>query len=150
MTSGDAEIGIILDREAVQHNNGINRGDFGRTLTIADVRRAGDPLPLEFPSMVANIVDRLLLAQRVEIDSTSAKLGLGPRTLQRRLSEHGLSYRDLVLRCRMRRACELLKEPETTVDGIALEVGYASPPQFYRAFKAYIGTTPERYRAARS
>lgn len=143
-------IGIVLDREVVRHSNGTRRINLDRMLSIADIRRTGDELPRDIPSMVVNIVERRLLEQHTDIEGTAAVLGLGPRTLQRRLSGHGLNYRDLVLHCRMRRACELLAEPEATIDQVALEVGYSSTPQFHRAFKAHVDTTPEDYRAALS
>jgi AraC-like DNA-binding protein len=46
----------------------------------------------------------------------------------------------------MGRACNLLAEPELSVLQISREVGYASAPQFIRAFKSSVGTTPMEYR----
>ena len=82
--------------------------------------------------MVSNIIERRLQEQNVDIEGTASALGLGPRTLQRRLSKLGLSYRDLVFHCRMRRASELLTEPDAAIDLVALDVGYASTPQYGR------------------
>ena len=150
VTFGMDDIGIVLDREVVQHGNDTRRIEPGRMLSMADVRRAGGELPRDFSSVVANIIERRLLNQDVDIEGTAAVLALGPRTLQRRLSGYGLNYRDLVLHCRMRRARELLAEPDVAIGRVAHEAGYSSSPAFYRAFKAYIGTTPEGYRAALS
>ncbi|MGI9511568.1 MAG: AraC family transcriptional regulator ligand-binding domain-containing protein [Anderseniella sp.] len=150
VTFGRDDISVVLNREVVHHSNGTRRIEPGQMLSVADVRRTGDELPRDLPSMVVNVVERRLLEQDVDIEGTAAVLGLGPRTLQRRLSGDGLNYRDLVLHCRMRRARELLAEPEAAIHQIAHEVGYSSTPQFYRAFKTYIGTTPEGYRAGLS
>ncbi len=145
VTFGGDDIAIVLDREAVEQSNGARRIEPGRMLSFADVRRAGQGLPCDFPNAVVNVVERRLLRHDVDIEGTAAVLGLGLRTLQRRLSEEGLNYRDLVLHCRMRRARELLAEPEAEIDQVALELGYTSPPQFYRAFKVHVGVTPKGY-----
>lgn len=61
----------------------------------------------------------------------------------------GNSFQHLVLRLKMERAAELLSNHRLSIESIADGLGYAGVPSFLRAFKAYHGMTPARYRKAR-
>ncbi len=141
-------VAIVLDRETVITSGQAPATEPGSMVSLIDLRRLGETLPQDFPCVVANIIERRLVHQTPDLDGTAAVLGIGPRTLQRRLDEHGLSFRDLVLRCRMRRARELLAEPDITVKQVALEVAYSSTPHFTRAFKTFYGTSPQELRGS--
>lgn len=106
----------------------------------------GDELPRDFPQIVANVIDRCLRAGRTDIDGLARTLGIGPRTLQRRLGHRSTTYRDMLCDRRIPRACELLAEADVSVRQVALAVGYATTPQFTRAFKTHVGKTPQQYR----
>ncbi len=74
---------------------------------------------------------------------------VSPRTLQRRLSEHGLvfaSLRDGLLRAR---ADDLVRDETLSLDAIAEMLGYGSRGSFERAFERWHGTSPARVRARR-
>lgn len=139
-------VAIVLDREMARSAGQSHADDRGPRISLGDIRRMGDSLPRDFPHAVANIVERRLLERKTDLDGTAALLCLGPRTLQRRLDEHGLSYRELALRCRMRRARELLAESDITVREVGRAAGYGSTPQFTRAFKMFSGRTPDQFR----
>ena len=81
-----------------------------------------------------------------DLEGTASKLCLGPRTLQRQLEEYDLKYRDLVRRRRMRRARELLAEPQLSIGQIGRLVGYSLSPHFTRAFTAHHGIAPQEFR----
>ena len=46
-------------------------------------------------------------------------------------------------------ACELLDNPDHRSYDVAYDVGYDSPNNFSRAFKAFMGCTPSEYRHRR-
>lgn len=119
---------------------------FKELVSFNDVIRLGRALPKNFVEVVANMIERRLITGRSDFEGTASALGIGPRTIQRRLSEHGLTYRKLLLKIRMRRARDLLAEPDILVNQIGQECGYASAPQFTRAFKTEFGITPQAYR----
>ncbi|WP_166382906.1 helix-turn-helix domain-containing protein [Polaribacter sp. 11A2H] len=48
---------------------------------------------------------------------------------------------------RVSKACELLKESETSVEQIAFETGYPNLSFFHRKFKLFTNKTPAQYRA---
>lgn len=143
---GQRSVAIILDREAIRASARRPDTHDDWLVSLGDLRRLGATLPRTFPQIVENIVKRRLISGSADLDGAAAMLGLGPRTVQRRLGDHGLSYRDLVVRCRMRHACELLTEADAAIGKIARSLGYASTPQFIRAFKSRIGITPKEYR----
>lgn len=98
-----------------------------------------------------DIVDRLtgLLSAtqgQISLDDAARELGLSSRTLQRRLNDRGLSYRDLTTLKRHQSACRLLTETRTPISRIALQVGYDNASSFNFAFRRHAGVSPSRYR----
>lgn len=60
----------------------------------------------------------------------------------------GDNFGHLVLRMKMERAATLLQTTELSIESISELLGYAALSGFSRAFKAYHGTTPAKYRKA--
>ena len=76
----------------------------------------------------------------------AARLGMSGRTLQRRLGEAGLSYRDLVDEARKELADRLLRKTDYGLAEIAFLTGFSEQSAFHRAFKRWAGQTPRSYR----
>lgn len=72
---------------------------------------------------------------------------VSPRTLKRRLGEHGLTFHALVSEARSTEAIRLLRHSVLTVEQIGAQLGYSDPGNFCRAFKRWTGTTPGAFRA---
>lgn len=83
-----------------------------------------------------------------EIKEVAAYLAMSERTLHRRLTEHGTSFGDEVGRARVNAAKTLLRESDTPITRIALEVGCVSLSSFSVLFRKWEDTTPSAYRAA--
>jgi AraC-like DNA-binding protein len=77
---------------------------------------------------------------------TAAISGMSTRTLQRRLTERGLSFSRLLQRVRFRNAQELLQDRGMTLTAIATRLGYTDVANFIRAFKRWTGVGPNDYR----
>lgn len=75
-------------------------------------------------------------------------LGTSVRSLQRQLETHGRSYSEIVDGVRRERARRLLSVPGTSVDAIALALGYEGPRPFRRACLRWFGRTPSALRDA--
>lgn len=58
----------------------------------------------------------------------------------------GMSPREFIIRFRMDKACELLKNPHLSVGDAARSVGYEDPFQFSKTFRKVIGISPTEYR----
>jgi AraC-like DNA-binding protein len=82
----------------------------------------------------------------VELSSLAKRLGMSERTLQRRLGDEDLSYRDLVDDVRKKLALELMRAAEHTLQDIAFRLGYSHLASFNRAFKRWTGRSPGEYR----
>ena len=95
---------------------------------------------------VAAVISLRLLDGQYDIDGAARTLGLTSRTLQRRLEEHGLSYRALLSRMRMRRAKSMILETNSPLKDICFELGYSDPAHFTRAFTRHFGFPPSRLR----
>lgn len=80
------------------------------------------------------------------IESVAAALHVSSRTLRRRLTDEGTSYRALLDEVRERLAEELLAAG-LTVEETGRRLGYRNTPSFTKAFKRWKGTAPSAYPA---
>jgi len=76
----------------------------------------------------------------------AAQLGMSERTLQRRLREEGTTYQEILENTRHYLARELLRNTALSLTDVAVQLGFAEPSAFYRAFRKWEGTTPGQYR----
>jgi AraC-like DNA-binding protein len=74
-------------------------------------------------------------------------LGVGARTLSRRLTSEGQSFAEVLDALRSDLATRYLREPELTISEIAWLLGYRQTSSFNHAFKRWTGTMPSRVRA---
>ncbi len=73
-------------------------------------------------------------------------IGMSSRTLNRRLSENGITFRDLVKQTQEKIAKALLKNSSHTIGEIAFQTGFSEQSAFSRAFKRWTGQSPVEYR----
>ncbi|MBO0855596.1 MAG: AraC family transcriptional regulator [Nocardia sp.] len=83
------------------------------------------------------------------IDTVARDLNMSVRTLRRRLTDAGTSYRVLLDEVRRTLAQEMLTGTPLTIDDIAIRLGYAEATPFIHAFKRWTATTPAAYRRDR-
>lgn len=84
------------------------------------------------------------------LERIGKRLGMSSRTLERRLKEHGVVFRNLVSDIRCRLAVDHLKRGTQTLAEIAFLLGYSEVSAFTRAFRRWCGSTPSQYRSAAS
>lgn len=99
---------------------------------------------------VRAVIHERLTAGRPSKTCVAALLGMSARTLHRRLAERGTNYDEVVREARARRTFELLANPAVGMYDVAVAAGYRGLASFYRAFRAWTGTTPGAYRLARA
>jgi len=123
-------------------------------LSLPNPRPPGSEEP-DYPSVpaeteLAEVVRHILLLQLDQgdagIDSVARRLGLSRRTLQRHLSEQGISFEALAQKTLRDQASDLLKKPHIPITDIAYELGYSDPAHFTRAFRRWMGETPQSWR----
>jgi AraC-like DNA-binding protein len=71
---------------------------------------------------------------------------MSERTLQRRITEEGTTYRDLVMEARQELGRKLLADPSADINEVACLLGYQDTSSFYRAFREWEGVTPSQWR----
>jgi AraC-like DNA-binding protein len=84
-----------------------------------------------------------------KLANVAKKAAMSPRTLERRLKEHGTSFNKLVKDTRRRFALNYLRDRKNTLTQIAFLLGYSEVSAFNRAFKRWTGSTPLGYRHTR-
>ncbi len=63
--------------------------------------------------------------------------------------EHGITFRDYLIRHRIAKAKELLQNPHTSITSVTLTVGFNDFSHFARTFQQIVGMNPSQYRANR-
>jgi AraC-like DNA-binding protein len=84
-------------------------------------------------SSAQRAVAELLPSGDVALPLVARRLALGPRTLQRRLREVGLSFQTLVEEVRRDAAHRLLRDPTLNVNEVAFLLGFSDTSSFRRA-----------------
>jgi AraC-like DNA-binding protein len=100
-------------------------------------------------SLTAHIrrrLKQLLPDEGVAFDELAKELNMTPVTLRRRLREEGESYQSIKDQLRRDRAITYLSHTQRSVSDIALELGFAEPSAFHRAFRKWTGAAPSSFR----
>ncbi|WP_330179436.1 AraC family transcriptional regulator [Nocardia sp. NBC_01503] len=104
------------------------------------------PAPTWEDTLRAEISAALIERQSAEIEVVAQRLAVSPRTLQRRLADHGTSWRRELEAVRCQQATRLLRDTRLPVQSIAGRVGYRDQRALRRAFHRWTGQTPDAYR----
>lgn len=81
------------------------------------------------------------------VERAARRLGVSPRTLQRRLADEGTTFRDTLRGARRRLALHYLERTALPYDEIAFLLGFTDTSSFFRAFHEWSGATPGSVRA---
>lgn len=95
---------------------------------------------------VRKVVTNLLSEGVPSLLQIASELGMGSRTLQRRLSDEGHSFQGVVDKARKGLSQRLLRETDYSLAEIAFLTGFSEQSGFNRAFKRWSGETPRSYR----
>jgi AraC-like DNA-binding protein len=80
------------------------------------------------------------------LERTAKQLAMSPRTLQRRLAEHGHRYADLLDSTRAGAALSYLSDRQISLAEVAYLLGFAEQSSFNHAFRRWTGKAPSEYR----
>ncbi len=115
-------------------------------LHALEQRRRSRAAADDFTGSLRQVVESHLHLGQLDVHSAAEISGLHERTLQRRLSKDGLTYRQLVDQARFQAGTRLLADPNVKVTDIAYDLGYSDVAHFSRAFRRLVGVSPRRYR----
>ncbi len=117
------------------------------------VLRRGSTFSGSQPSLL-NEVSKLIRDRLVHGTPTAAEvartLGLGHRTLQRRLTELGQTYAQVLETARRELAAGYLADSTLSLAEVAYLLGYTEQASFHRAFRRWYGKTPAEHRQTSS
>ncbi|MDJ0897096.1 MAG: AraC family transcriptional regulator ligand-binding domain-containing protein [Alphaproteobacteria bacterium] len=118
---------------------------------LGDESRLRSTAPADsFIDTLRQLIGSLLKEEGTPLIETVAEIaGVSVRSLQRRLSENGSSYTQVVDQARYQAATRLLRDPDLRITDIAIDLGYTDSAHFTRAFKRWAGVTPSEYRRQR-
>jgi AraC-like DNA-binding protein len=85
----------------------------------------------------------------VTVEQIAKKLALSARTLQRRVESEGTSFQQILRDTREALARHYLEKTGLPAAEISFLLGFDEPNSFYRAFRAWTGTTPDSLRTHR-
>ena len=95
---------------------------------------------------VKDALRRSLAGKRPTLQDVAQELGLGARTLQRRLTDGGISFQQLVEDIRRELARHYLKQSAVELNEAAFLLGFEDANSFFRAFQVWEGTSPGEWR----
>jgi len=130
--------------------------DFSRPIPTADpvmvdmcvrmTEQAAQKIGEHFTGKVRQEIAKLLAKGDPRREQVADMLCVSERTLQRRLSEEGTSFAELVDMVRRERAERLLAQGSLSATEMAFELGFSDPSNFYRACKRWFGLSPSSLR----
>jgi AraC-like DNA-binding protein len=99
-----------------------------------------------FIEQAKGILKQLLAGRRPGIPDLARELHLSTRTLQRRLTEQGITFQRLLEEARRELARHYLLQSSLELNETAYLLGYEDSNSFFRAFQQWEGTSPGRWR----
>jgi AraC-like DNA-binding protein len=112
---------------------------------FARVRQAAAPTLKE---RIEAYIGTALPSGNCSVSHCAARLGFSSRSLQKRLTQLGLSFSSVVEGQRAILAKHALRESAGSLDEIAMTLGYSDQTCFGRAFKRWTGLTPQAWRGS--
>jgi len=103
---------------------------------------------IDFSNSIRNIINTYSQTKNISIEETADIAEMSVRTLQRRLSDHGLHFNDLLGEAKFTHAKAKLKDTKMPIMEIAKSLGYSDTAHFTRAFHKWSGMSPTKFRNA--
>ncbi len=100
---------------------------------------------------VRAILSEAMNGGSVTVEQAAARLGMTPRSLQRRLrAESGVSFNQVRDQLRNELAQRYLKRNDLSLAEVSFLLGFSEPSTFHRAFRRWTGVTPDGWRRQRT
>lgn len=100
----------------------------------------------EFIEKVIGLIEKNITDPTFSVDKLIEHFGFGRTVFYKKMKGiTGYPPKDFIRIVRMKKAGELLQNPEITVSEVAFDTGYNDPEYFTKLFKKHFGTTPSKY-----
>ena len=131
-----------LDRPFVTHNEELLATVGTQLETELQARDGG----ADVGAQVKHTLKRSLAGKRPTLQHVAQELRLSARTLQRRLTDAGITFQQVVEDTRRELAHHYLKQSTVELNEAAYLLGYEDSNSFFRAFQLWEGTSPGEWR----
>ncbi len=131
-----------LDRPFVTHNEDLLAAIGAQLETELQARKTS----ADVGEQVKHTLKRSLAGKRPTLQHIARELGMSARTLQRRLTDAGITFQQLVEDTRRELARHYLKQSTVELNEAAYLLGYEDANSFFRAFHLWEGTSPGDWR----
>jgi AraC-like DNA-binding protein len=149
----DEYFGVPVEFDAAENLAVIEPEIAARTLTTAHAalfdKHKAMLAELDKPDLVMRVrlaIQQLLPSGSAPEEKVAGIVGMNPRTLHRRLSERGESFRSLLRRVRMDLARRHLLKDGFNVTEAAFMLGYSDSSAFSLSFRCWFGVSPSEFR----
>ncbi|CAH1654923.1 MULTISPECIES: AraC family transcriptional regulator [unclassified Chelatococcus] len=119
-----------------------------RSVLLENIQHARISLDSNIPDDIRRFLRTILADQDCTANGVAKFLALHRRTLARRLTDAGLSYRTISNEVRFEIARQLLEDTKMSLGEISAALGYSEASVFSRAFRRWSGCSPGVWRAA--
>src|SRR5207247_860879 len=133
---------IELDRPFTTHNAELLKVLGAQLQTEIQARNAS----ADVGEQVKQTLKQSLAGRRPTLQHVAKDLRLSVRTLQRRLTDAGITFQQLVEETRRELAHHHLKQSTVELNEVAYLLGYEDANSFFRAFHLWEGTSPGEWR----
>lgn len=100
----------------------------------------------DLPQRAARVITEQLACGHLSDAKVAEALFMSSRTLQRKLSAEGTTFKQILEAIRQKLAMEYLKDEQLSFSEISYLLGYSEQSSFTRAFKRWTGTSPTQVR----
>lgn len=113
---------------------------------VEEEKRGIEVSSIKIASDVERLIQEALPSGIPSISQIGERIGMSSRTLSRRLTDNGITFRALVKSTQEKTAKALLQKSGQTISEIAFQTGFSEQSAFSRAFKRWTGQSPLEYR----
>ncbi|MDE1461888.1 helix-turn-helix domain-containing protein [Spartinivicinus poritis] len=96
--------------------------------------------------LIYNAIFDMNYVAKINLSEVAKKIKMSPRTIQRKLSDEGVSFTDIQRKAIYQSGARFLNNPSYSIKEVAYCLGFTSVQAFHRAFKRASGMTPAQYR----
>ncbi|WP_222937579.1 AraC family transcriptional regulator [Spartinivicinus ruber] len=96
--------------------------------------------------IIYNLIYDINDVTKVNLSEIAKTVKMSPRTIQRKLSDEGVSFTEIQQKAIYQSGIRFLNNPSYSIKEIAYCLGFTSVQAFHRAFKRAAGMTPAEYR----
>ena len=132
----------ILNYPLIEQFFGEGSSDMHRFDNLFDSQDSTDV----FLGSLRRSISQYLPEGEINLDRVAADLNVSRRTLQRRLSDRGTQFSQVLQGVRFHLAVRYLSDKRLGMAEITLLLGYSDQATFSKAFKSWYGVSPSEYR----